>query len=669
MFSLVLHPQVEVFAVPVSSQTVATQMEIIELLAQDDLHFSYDDIVGLLAAIENGELEKRDNPEKLERLSQLLVFLAREGMLPDELDDESDLEEDIAELLSSESNPYEYAYDFYREGECQFAPAICYRAADLVLCKNWFKKTAKQIGKFVKKHKKEIVIGAVVVIAAVAVVVVVGAVVAAGTAAGVAADAATAGAAATVAGAAAASGSDHKEKKNASSIEPSSESYSNENGSTSQPSMANFHEDVRLFKESLIEEQFLQSSNPGLSMEENGRILGQVFAHQSLNGLAPYGYSSPFSYEGSQESKVFADLIADKHEMVDRAFSLDSTQSVSTMDLGTDFKEVVYQLRGERAFELKHYDQAIFDFGKTIELNPHNHIAYLDRAAAYLEVGDYENSLSDYQQYTEQKPIRQQGTMSFCIAFAKALPRGVKDSGCQLGSFAYDAVRHPINTGTEVCQVFATLSKLVYSQEWAVIGETLAPEVYELVTKWDTLSSKEQGDLAGYAFGKYGSDILIPGASVKILSRGVKGAKELAIACNTLKTAEKTLVLEGLSQFAVNLSVPVVSCDIVAQITANADVLVSAGKAIDRGGLTRAGRGIMKHGYREGGAWPKPIGNVMQINEQGQKILEFVVNHPDRKIIIDTKKRYGPIMDIVVPGLGGARFSGDGTIFIGFLEP
>jgi hypothetical protein len=65
------------------------------------------------------------------------------------------------------------------------------------------------------------------------------------------------------------------------------------------------------------------------------------------------------------------------------------------------------------------------------------------------------------------------------------------------------------------------------------------------VTKWDTLSPVEQGDLAGYAFGKYGSDILIPVASVKIVSKGVK---ELTTACRALKNAEQALALEGLSQ-------------------------------------------------------------------------------------------------------------------------
>jgi len=66
----------------------------------------------------------------------------------------------------------------------------------------------------------------------------------------------------------------------------------------------------------------------------------------------------------------------------------------------------------------------------------------------------------------------------------------------------------------------------------------------------------------------------------------------------------------------------------------NVKRLADAGKAIDRGGFTKAGRDLMKHGYREGSVFPKPQGNSAQVNAHG---------------------------------LGGARYSASGE-FIGFLE-
>jgi hypothetical protein len=76
----------------------------------------------------------------------------------------------------------------------------------------------------------------------------------------------------------------------------------------------------------------------------------------------------------------------------------------------------------------------------------------------------------------------------------------------------------------------------------------------------------------------------------------------------------------------------------------------------------------MKHGYRESSVFSKPSGNPAQVNEQGQKILEMILNHPDKKIIAQEFKRYGKIIDIHAPGIGGVRYTTSGN-FIGFLEP
>ncbi|NGX58957.1 MAG: hypothetical protein KR126chlam3_00099 [Chlamydiae bacterium] len=57
-----------------------------------------------------------------------------------------------------------------------------------------------------------------------------------------------------------------------------------------------------------------------------------------------------------------------------------------------------------------------------------------------------------------------------------------------------------------------------------------------------------------------------------------------------------------------------------------------------------------------------------QINEQAQKVLEGIVNHPQKKMIQGRLKRFGNVVDIYAPDMGGARYRADGE-FIGFLEP
>ncbi len=97
------------------------------------------------------------------------------------------------------------------------------------------------------------------------------------------------------------------------------------------------------------------------------------------------------------------------------------------------------------------------------------------------------------------------------------------------------------------------------------------------------------------------------------------------------------------------------------------DKLAEAGKAHDRGGLTKAGRGLAKHGGRKGSHFPKPKGNPSKINKQGQKLLEKILRDPNKKVKEDFFRKYGEIIDIETPKFGGVRYTKDGR-FIGFLE-
>ncbi len=124
------------------------------------------------------------------------------------------------------------------------------------------------------------------------------------------------------------------------------------------------------------------------------------------------------------------------------------------------------------------------------------------------------------------------------------------ESGHQLATFASELVSHPIDIGNNVCRAFTSLAKLALSQEWATLSQSLAPEVCQLVNEWNLLSSQRQGERSGYIVAKYGGDILIPGAAAKVLSKGIEGAKEIALAAKNLETAEQTLALEALSQSA-----------------------------------------------------------------------------------------------------------------------
>lgn len=96
--------------------------------------------------------------------------------------------------------------------------------------------------------------------------------------------------------------------------------------------------------------------------------------------------------------------------------------------------------------------------------------------------------------------------------------------------------------------------------------------------------------------------------------------------------------------------------------------LAEAAAEPDRGGLTRAGRSLHKHGSRPGSTYPPPFGGPEEMNRRAQDIVEAMLNHPGSELAQERKRRYGNVMEVWAPDGRGLRYSGDGR-FISFLEP
>ncbi|MES2273256.1 MAG: hypothetical protein V4487_03600 [Chlamydiota bacterium] len=201
-----------------------------------------------------------------------------------------------------------------------------------------------------------------------------------------------------------------------------------------------------------------------------------------------------------------------------------------------------YQARGKTALALGNYHQAVQEFGQAIPTDP---TCYLERAAALFGLEQYEASLKDYEQFNVQTQTTNSLSVSeFGLGFAKGVPKGIYESGEGLLLFFADFVKHPIQASKQIFDTVTTLVNLVRNDQWGTIVETLTPEIYQLVTQWDTLSSGQRGELAGYAVGKHGADILTPGALAKIASKSAKSAQELVEVCKNLQIAQETLILE-----------------------------------------------------------------------------------------------------------------------------
>ncbi|MDE3046504.1 MAG: tetratricopeptide repeat protein [Verrucomicrobiota bacterium] len=489
---------------------------------------SYDEVVDLLAWIESDSFGESHSIDELDQINQFISFLAMEGVTDDE---KIDMAQATASLFRK--NDLQYASLMNPDFGYTIQPAIYFEDfPDIVLCKSWVKKQWNHTRAFVKKHKKAIIIGTIIVVTVA--VVVVSAVVISSAAAGTAA----ASGLASVGSVAGSSDSNQT---------PSNESIA-----------SSWQEQASSFKETIAKEQFSAVSElSGISIEENGRIIGSLFAHKTIdtftasaagnpsiaNELKDLGFNSQ-SPPPKWQTTYPGNSPFVPHYSTDSAFSTDYTVSYAG-NFG-DLNAMSYQARGNLALNAECYPQALQDFGKAISLDPNNPTLYLERGIANFELGNYESSITDYSQYIEKKgePL---SITDFSVGFAKGVPKGVYESGKGALLFLSDFITHPVQTSKQVVDSLSQLATLVKNDEFGVVAEALSPELHQLVTHWDTLPSESRGELAGYAVGKLGTDLMAPGAVAKIASKSVNSAKELVAICKNLQIAQETLLLETAS--------------------------------------------------------------------------------------------------------------------------
>ncbi len=315
----------------------------------DGYPFSYGDILALIENLEEGELEKRCTTEELWKINHFIVLLAKKGVLPSEINEECILGNDIQELLYGD-DIYEYFFYCDQGSEFSITSTVHSGYGEIVLCKNWIHKKWDQTKKFIKKHKKAIIIGTAVVVAAAVVVCTVA----------VASTAAMAGAAVATS-----SGSHEKEKNQTLTKNDQGSDVSNRSTIPVDPSLnhisvsetpilkESLEEHISIFKEVMEEGDLLRKSShsnihEGLSFGENVRNLGAVFAHQTLDGISDIAYcipqlfeeikdigeritpdsflSSNHDLEVTSSLKNYKELIAAGHEKIDELFSTDQAK-------------------------------------------------------------------------------------------------------------------------------------------------------------------------------------------------------------------------------------------------------------------------------------------------------------------------------------------------------
>lgn len=133
---------------------------------------------------------------------------------------------------------------------------------------------------------------------------------------------------------------------------------------------------------------------------------------------------------------------------------------------------------------------------------------------------------------------------------SKGIYKGLCESGRGLGAFLKNLASEPVQTCQQIGESLEILNNLAKANEWKLVAEILVPELCKLFNEWDHLSPDERGELAGYAIGKNGGDLLIPGAIAKAAAKGLKSSSKIinlakkAASTGELITAEATTAAE-----------------------------------------------------------------------------------------------------------------------------
>jgi tetratricopeptide (TPR) repeat protein len=224
----------------------------------------------------------------------------------------------------------------------------------------------------------------------------------------------------------------------------------------------------------------------------------------------------------------------------------------------------IYLLLGQSYSQALDYTNAVTALTKVIECDSKNSEAYIERAIAYFELGHFDLALSDFLssgKTTKRALSSNSHRIQFTLGFAKGgclgLADGAKETPASLmhsmhgmGKLLWASVSHPIETYGEVSESVHEMITYLRSQDPATLAKNMVPELRELLEKWESLEPNVRGEKAGYILGRYGIEIIIPGAAVKAIKKyqNLRRANALCTLETMSSSVENRIVLEKLAQ-------------------------------------------------------------------------------------------------------------------------
>lgn len=194
------------------------------------------------------------------------------------------------------------------------------------------------------------------------------------------------------------------------------------------------------------------------------------------------------------------------------------------------------------------YSRAIEALTEAIEQVSDNKNAYFERAIAYFELKQFDLAARDFilsgkenQLLPAHDPFKILFSQGLVIgagqglyAAASELPSSLLYSINGLGQLLWAGITDPIAVPEKLIDATTQFIEYLRKEDLTTLAQDMAPELYDLVTNWDTLNHKTRGEKAGFVLGKYGVDIFCAYGTTKFI-QAYKNLRQTNSLCN-LKT-------------------------------------------------------------------------------------------------------------------------------------
>jgi len=331
--------------------------------------------------------------------------------------------------------------------------------------------------------------------------------------------------------------------------------------------------------------------------------------------------------------------VVDALDQIDKALDKAGVEELDAL------KDNALLLKGRSELEAGLYADAILTLSELIDKYPDHKDAYFERAGAYFELSNFDLSLEDY--LTSEMKLEPITNELEAATFALGLTKGIVQGGVQAGTelipsllSSLQGIGHglwafvldPVQISKAFVQASQDCINFIRDHTPQETLLQLAPEVQELIEKWDSFENEKRGELTGFIIGKYGVDLFAGVGCTKI----IKSYREL-------KRANNLLTFEAMAISERNKSII---------------KLVAAEKALAR-------KEILKHGNLK-----------IQFDKQGKHLpghrnynlsdKKSILTHPDPQKLADNFAGKGIKATDLPPGVPGYQEIVNFEEFIGY---